>query len=82
MQGEITNMATGIEQKVRKDEHWFMEEFTERLRKLHARYRELEKMNRELSSFTKLSDDIDALISERDALNEECSGIDSRIRVA
>ena len=69
MQNEILNMANGLDKKVRKDEHKFMGEFADRLRKLHARYRELEKLNRELSSFTKLSDDIDALIAERDALN-------------
>ena len=80
MQGEIQNMAKGLDKKVRKDEEAFMEEFTERLRKLHARYRELEKKNRELSSFTKLSDDIDALIAERDELNAECAAIDARIR--
>jgi len=73
-------MAKGLDKKVRKDEQAFMEEFTERLRKLHARYRELEKKNRELSSFTKLSDDIDALIAERDELNAECAAIDARIR--
>ena len=66
MQGEITNMVSGLEYKVKKDETTFMNEFTDRLRELHAEYRELEKINRELSSMTKLSDDIDDLIKVRD----------------
>lgn len=81
MHDEITNMVGGLEKKVKADEEKFVEEFTERLRKLHARYRELEKVNIELSSMTKLTADIDAMMKERDQLNAECSGIDSRIRV-
>ena len=59
-------MVSGLEYKVKKDETTFMNEFTDRLRELHAEYRELEKINRELSSMTKLSDDIDDLIKVRD----------------
>lgn len=58
-----------------------MSQFEDRLRKLHARYRELEKVNIELSSLAKLQADIDAMVKERDQLNTECSEIDSRIRV-
>jgi hypothetical protein len=43
-----------------------MAQFEDRLRKLHARYRELEKVNIELSSLAKLQADIDAMIKERD----------------
>ena len=64
-----------------KDEDKFMSQFEDRLRKLHARYRELEKVNIELSSLAKLQADIDAMVKERDQLNTECSEIDSRIRV-
>jgi len=80
MHEEITNMVSGLEVKVRKDEGKFMKEFTDRLRILHTRYRELEKINIELSSMTKLSNDIDAMMKERDALNDECSKIDKEIR--
>lgn len=80
MHDEITNMVSGLEVKVRKDEGKFMKEFTDRLRVLHTRYRELEKINIELSSMTKLSNDIDAMMKERDALNDECSKIDKEIR--
>lgn len=81
MHDEITNMVDGLEKKVKADEEKFVEEFTDRLRKLHARYRELEKVNIELSSMTKLTADIDEMMKERDELNAECSGIDARIRV-
>ena len=57
-----------------------MKEFTDRLRVLHSRYRELEKINIELSSMTKLAADIDTMMKERDALNEKCSEIDRDIR--
>ena len=57
-----------------------MKEFTDRLRVLHSRYRELEKINIELSSMTKLAADIDAMMKERDALNDKCSEIDRDIR--
>ena len=80
MHDEITNMVSGLEVKVRKDEGKFMKEFTDRLRVLHTRYRELEKVNIELSSMTKLAADIDAMMKERDALNEKCSDIDRDIR--
>ena len=73
-------MVTGLESKVRKDEEKFMKEFTDRLRVLHSRYRELEKVNIELSSMTKLAADIDAMMKERDALNDKCSEIDRDIR--
>ena len=78
---EIGNMVGGLERKVRQDENKFMGQFEDRLRKLHTRYRELEKVNIELSSLAKLQADIDAMMKERDELNSECSGIDSRIRV-
>lgn len=80
MHDEIGTMVTGLESKVRKDEEKFMKEFTDRLRVLHSRYRELEKINIELSSMTKLAADIDTMMKERDALNEKCSEIDRDIR--
>ena len=70
MHGEISNMVSGLEVKVKKDEQKFMNEFTERLRVLHTRYRDLEKINIELSSMAKLSQDIDEMMKERDALND------------
>ena len=80
MHDEISHMVSGLETKVRKDEGKFMMEFTERLRILHTRYRELEKINIELSSMTKLAADIDTMMKERDALNDKCSSIDRDIR--
>ena len=73
MQSEIDLMVFGLEKKVRDDEVKFMEEFTDRLRQLHARYRELENKNMQLSSMEKFNADIDAMVRERDALNANCA---------
>lgn len=73
MQSEIDNMVFGLEKKVRSDEYKFMDEFTDRLRQLHARYRELENKNMHLSSMEKFNADIDAMVRERDALNANCA---------
>jgi len=70
MQNEIEGMVFGLEKKVRSDEYKFMEEFTDRLRILHARYRELENQNMHLSSMEKFSADIDEMMKERDELNK------------
>ena len=69
MQKEITKLVGNLEVKVRSDENKFMGEFTDRLRTLHARYRELEKVNIELSSMAKFNADIDEMVKERDELN-------------
>lgn len=74
-------MVFGLQKKVRCDEDKFMGQFEDKLRHLHARYRQLEKVNIELTSMVKLQADIDAMIKERDELNTECSEIDARIRV-
>ena len=73
MHNEIENMVCGLEKKVKNDEFKFMSEFTDRLRKLHARYRELENLNAQLSSKEKFKADMQAKTKERDALNAECT---------
>ena len=73
-------MELHLQKKVRTDEYKFMEEFTDRLRQLHARYRELENKNMQLSSMEKFTADVDEMMRQRDALNANCSQIDQRIR--
>ena len=59
-------MVGSLEQKVRSDEMSFMKEFTDRLRQLHTRYRQLEQVNLQLSSQAEFNKDIDAMILQRD----------------
>ena len=73
-------MVGSLEQKVRSDEMSFMKEFTDRLRQLHTRYRQLEQVNLQLSSQAEFDKDIDAMIKQRDELNRQCSDLDEHIR--
>ena len=45
MHNEIEGMVNSLENKVRGDQEKFLIEFESALRKLHARYRELENKN-------------------------------------
>ena len=76
MHNEIEGMVMGLENKVRGDQEKFLIEFESALRKLHARYRELENKNAQLSSMEKFTADLDEKRREREALNSECSDID------
>jgi len=81
MHNEIEGMVGKLESKVRDDGYKFLVEFEDSLRKLHARYRELENKNVQLSSMERFTADLDEKWREREGLNSECSDIDSRIRV-
>ena len=80
MHNEIEGMVNSLENKVRGDQEKFLIEFESALRKLHARYRELENKNAQLSSMEKFTADLDEKWREREALNSECSEIDQQIR--
>lgn len=80
MHHEISGMVGGLELKVKADEASFLKEFTDRLRYLHTKYRQLEQVNLHLSSMSEFAKDIDGMIRERDELNKLCSDLDEDIR--
>ena len=62
--------------KMKEDKKKYMNDFEVNLRELHRNFRDLENDHFELTSFTKLQQDIELKLREKEKMRMECEEVD------
>ena len=78
MHEEVNKLDMILQGKVRKDKSEYYRVFKEKIGEMHQEYRELDQQKKDLSSKTKLRQEIDAKIFERDTLRMKCEASDKK----